>query len=89
MRKQRVAYAELGPIALRVKAGTWETTNHEVGFGDHTPASKTGAINSTHNPSWLTLADKKKNGVESGGSSKYDVKPHVWPSIEDSTFFLI
>ena len=77
MRKQRVAYAELGPITRRVKAGTWEETKDEVGFGDHTPASKTGAINSTHNPSWLTRADKKDKGVESGGSSKYGVKPQV------------
>ena len=63
MRAQRVAYATHGPIAKVIDSGKWDKRKHEFGFGDHTPASKTGAVNSTHDPSWLTREDKKKNGL--------------------------
>ena len=48
---------------------------------DHTPTTKNGIVNSSHDPYWLTPEDKKKEGVPSSGSSKYAVKPQVWLAV--------
>ena len=89
MRKQRLAYATHGPIAQSIANGTWEQDKVTFGFGDHTPASKTGAVNSTHDPCWRTREDKQKEGIPSGGSSKYGVKPQVRQFLPLHAFFVI
>ena len=43
-------------------------------FWDHTPTSKTGAINRSHDPAWLTKEDRDTEGVPSAGSSKFSIK---------------
>ena len=78
---QRLAYATLGPVAQLVLNGEWEEKKHTLAWVDHTPTSKNGVINSSHDPCWLTPGDKKKDGVPSGGSSKYAVKPQVWLAV--------
>ena len=80
-RAQRVAYAKHGPISKLVASGKWDQEKRTIAWGDHTPASKTGAVNRSHDPCWLNLEDKKKNGVPSAGSSKYSCKPQVYSSV--------
>ena len=43
-------------------------------FWDHTPTCKTGAINRSHDPTWLTKEDRDTEGVPSAGSSKFSIK---------------
>lgn len=77
IRSQRLAYSQLGPVAKLIASGQWEQKKHTIAWIDHTPTSKTGAVNSSHDPYWCTPEDKKEEGVPSGGSSKYGVKPQV------------
>ena len=70
-----------GPIAQLVQKGEWEEKKHTIAFVDHTPTSKNGVINSSHDPCWRTPEDKKSEGLPSGGSSKYAVKPQVWLAV--------
>ena len=77
IKRQRLAYAKLGPIATLVESGNWDEEKHKIGFVDHTPTSKEGAVNSSHDPHWCTPEDKKKEGIPSAGASKYGVKPQV------------
>ena len=77
IRDQRLAYAELGPVAQLMKSGQWEAKKHTIAWIDHTPTSKTGCVNSSHDPYWCTPEEKKKEGIPSAGSSKYGVKPQV------------
>ena len=81
IRKQRLAYAMYGPIAQLVRSGQWDEKKHTLAFVDHTPTSKNGAVNSSHDPCWLTPEDKNSEGVPSSGSSKYAVKPQVWLAV--------
>ena len=81
IRKQRLAYAQLGPVAQLVASGEWESKKHTLAFVDHTPTAKEGVVNSSHDPCWRTPEDKKKNGIPSGGSSKYSIKPQVWLAV--------
>ena len=64
-----------------MKSGQWEEKKHTLAFVDHTPTSKNGVINSSHDPCWRTPEDKKKEGIPSSGSSKYAVKPQVWLAV--------
>ena len=50
IREQRLAYAEIGPVAQMMKKGEWEAKKHTIAWIDHTPTSKTGAVNSSHDP---------------------------------------
>ena len=77
IREQRLAYAKLGPVAQLIENGQWEAKKHTIAWIDHTPTSKTGSVNSSHDPHWCTPEDKKKEGIPSAGSSKYGVKPQV------------
>ena len=43
-------------------------------FWDHTPTSKTAAINRSRDPTWLTKEDRDSEGVPSAGSSKFSIK---------------
>jgi len=78
IREQRLAYTEIGPVAQMMKKGEWEAKKHTIAWIDHTPTSKTGAVNSSHDPYWCTPEEKKKEGIPSAGSSKYGVKPQVF-----------
>ena len=88
IQKQRLAYAMFGPIAQLVQKGEWEEKKHTIAFVDHTPTSKNGVINSSHDPCWRTPEDKKSEGLPSGGSSKYAVKLQVWLAISYDTKIL-
>ena len=73
IRKQRVAYANYSPIGLAARDGG--LMQRKVGsFGIITPTSKTGAINRSHDPAWLTKEDRDTEGVPSVGSSKFSIK---------------
>ena len=54
IRKQRVAYANYSPIGLAARDGRFDEEKEGWIFWDHTPTSKTGAINRSHDPEWLT-----------------------------------
>ena len=82
---QRLAYATLGPVAQLVLKSEWEEKMHTLAWVDHTPTSKNGVVNSSHDQCWLTPGDEKKEGVPSGGSSKYAVKPQVWLAVSYDT----
>ena len=70
-----------GPIAQLVRSGQWDEKKHTLAFVDHTPTSKNGAMNSSHDPCWFTPEDKNSEGVPPNGSSKYAVKPQVWLAV--------
>ena len=74
IRKQRVVYANLSPIGLAARDGGFEKEKEDWIFWDHTPTSKTGAINRSHDPAWLTKEDRDTEGVPSAGSSKFSIK---------------
>ena len=42
-------------------------------FWDHTPTSKTRAINRSLDPAWLKKEDRDTEGVPSAGSSKFSI----------------
>ena len=46
----------------------------KVGSFGIIPTSKTGAINRSHDPAWLTKEDRDTEGVPSAGSSKFSIK---------------
>ena len=71
IRKQRVAYANYNPIGLAARG---DEEKEGWIFWDHTPTSKTGAINRSHDPAWLTKEDRDTEGVPSAGSSKFSIK---------------
>ena len=48
IRKQRVAYANYSPIGLAARDGKFDEEKEGCIFWDHTPTSKTGAINRSH-----------------------------------------
>ena len=50
IRKQRVAYANYSPIGLAARDGGGDEEKEGWIFWDHTPTSKTGAINRSHSP---------------------------------------
>ena len=50
IRKQRVAYANYSPIGLAARDGGVDEEKEGWIFWDHTPTSKTGAINRSHDP---------------------------------------
>ena len=63
IRKQRVAYANYSPIDPAARdRGVYEEKEGWI-FWDHTPTSKTGAINRSYDPSWLTKEDRDTEGV--------------------------
>ena len=70
IRKQRVAYANYSPICLAARNGGFGEEKEGWIFWDHTPTSKTGGINRSHDPAWLTKEDRDTDGVPSAGSSK-------------------
>ena len=74
IRKQRVAYANYSPIGLAARDGGFDEEKEGWIFWDHTPTSKTGAINRSHDPTWLTKEDRDTEGVPSAGSSKFSIK---------------
>ena len=74
IRKQRVAYANYSPISLAVRDGRFDEEKEGRIFRDHTLTSKTGAINRSHDPAWLTKEDRDTEGVPSAGSSKFSIK---------------
>ena len=74
IRKQRVAYANYSPIGLAARDGGFDEEKEGWIFWDHTPTSKTGAINRSHDPAWLTKEDRDTEGVPSAGSSKFSIK---------------
>ena len=75
IRKQRVAYANYSPIGLAAaQHGGFDEEKEGWIFWDHTPTSKTGAINRSHDPAWLTKEDRDTEGVPSAGSSKFSIK---------------
>ena len=74
IRKQRVADANYSPIGLAARDGGFDEEKEGWIFWDHTPASKTGAINRSHDPAWLTKEDRDTEGVPSAGSSKFSIK---------------
>lgn len=69
IRKQRVAYANYSPIGLPAR----DEEKEGWIFLDHT-STKTGAINRSHDPAWLTKEDRDTEGVPSAGSSKFSIK---------------
>ena len=74
IRKQRVAYTNYIPIGLAARDGGFDEEKEGWIFWDHTPTSKTGAINRSHDPSWLTKEDRNTECVPSTGSSKFSIK---------------
>ena len=74
IRKQRVAYANYSPIGLAARDGGFDEEKEGWIFWDHTPTSKTGAINRSHDPAWLTKEDRDTESVLSAGSSKSSIK---------------
>ena len=74
IRKQRVAYANYSPIGLAARDWGFDEEKEGWIFWDHTPTSKTGAINRSHDPAWLTKEDRDTEGVPSAGSSKFSIK---------------
>ena len=74
IRKQRVAYANYSPIGLAARDEGVDEEKEGWIFWDHTPTSKTGAINRSHDPAWLTKEDRDTEGVPSAGSSKFSIK---------------
>ena len=74
IRKQRVAYANYSPIGLAARDGGFDEEKEGWIFWDHTPTSKTEAINRSHDPAWLTKEDRDTEGVPSAGSSKFSIK---------------
>ena len=74
IRKQRVAYANYSSIGLAGRDGGFDEEKEGWIFWDHTPTSKTGAINRSHDPAWLTKEDRDTEGVPSAGSSKFSIK---------------
>ena len=74
IRKQRVAYANYSLIGLAAaRDGVFDEEKEGWIFWDHTPTSKTGAINRSHDPAWLTKEDRDTEGVPSAGSSKFSI----------------
>ena len=71
IRKQRAAYANYSPIGLAA-ARDGGVDEEQEGWicWDRTPTSKTGAINRSHDPTWLTKEDRDTEGVPSKASSK-------------------
>ena len=51
-------------------------------FWDHTPTSKTGAINRGHGPAWLTKEDRDTEGVPSAGSLQFSIKVYCHRDLE-------
>ena len=78
IRKQRVAYANYSPIGLAARDGEFDEENECWIFWDLTFTSKTGAINRSHDPTWLTKEDRDTEGVPSAGSSKYLIKIYCY-----------
>ena len=74
IRKQRVAYANYSPIGLAARDGVGDEEKEGCIFWEHTPTSKTGAINRSHDPAWLTKEDRDTEGVPSVVSSKVSIK---------------
>ena len=74
IRKQRVAYANYSPIGLAARDGEFDEEKEDWIFWDHTTTSKTGAINRSHDPAWLTKKDRDTEGVPSAESSKFLIK---------------
>ena len=74
IRKQRVAYANYSPIGLAARDGGFDEEKEGWIFWDHTPTSKTEAINRSHDSAWLTKEDRDTEGVPSAGSSKFSIK---------------
>ena len=74
IRKQRVAYANYNPIGLEARDEGVDEEKEGWIFWDHTPTSKIGAINRSHDPAWLTKEDRDTEGVPSAGSSKFSIK---------------
>ena len=74
IRKQRVAYANYSPIGLAARNGGFDEEKEGWIFWDHTPTSKTEAINRSHDPAWLTKEDRDTECVPSAGSSKFLMK---------------
>ena len=74
IRKQRVAYANYSPIGLAARHEGFDEDKEGWIFWDHTPTSKTGAINRSHDPEWLTKEDRDTEGVPSAGFSKFSIK---------------
>ena len=84
---QRVAYAMWSPIGLAARDGSFDEEKKGWIFWDHTPTSKTGAINRSHDPAWLTKEDRDAEGVPSAGSSKFSIKVSSHTQFFD--FFLL
>ena len=74
IRKEQVAYANYGTIGLAARDGGFDEEKEGWIFWDHTPTSKTAAINRSHDPAWLTKEDRDTEGVPSAGSSKFPIK---------------
>lgn len=64
----------LTPTGLAARDGGFDEEKEGWIFWDHTPTSKTGAINRSHDPAWLTKEDRDTEGVPSAGSSKFSIK---------------
>ena len=74
IRKQRVTYANYNPIGLAARDGEFNEEKEGWIFWEHTPTSKTGAINRSHDPARLTKEDRDTEGVPSAGSSNFSIK---------------
>ena len=74
IRKERVAHANYSSIGLEARDGEFDEEKEGWIFWDHTPTSKTGAINRSHDPAWLTKEDRDTEDAPSAGSSKFSIK---------------
>ena len=60
------------PIGIAARDGGVDEEKEVLIFWNHTPTSKTGAIN--RSPAWLTKEDRDTEGVPPAGSSKFSIK---------------
>ena len=74
IQKQRYAYAMWSPVGLAARDDSFDEEKKKWIFWDHTPVSKEGAINRSHDPCWLTKEDRDAEGVPAAGSSKFSLK---------------
>ena len=74
IRRQRLAYAKWSPVGLAARDGRFDEEKKKWIFWDHTPTSKTGAVNRSHDPCWRNKEDRDTEGVPAAGSSKFSLK---------------
>ena len=62
------------PIGLAARDDSFDEEKKKWIWWDHTPVSKEGSINRSHDPCWLTKEDRDNEGVPAAGSSKFSLK---------------